>query len=102
MKVKITALKPLSYNVPRKVGEVFESEEGHAKLLIAIGSAELTKPVASPKESVAPAVEPVVEPAVEPAVEPVVEKAVTYQTKVEVAESPTKRKTYKRRDLTAN
>jgi len=101
MKVKITALKPLQYNVDRKVGEVFEAEEGHAKLLIAIGSAQLT-PVASPKESVAPAVEPVVEPAVEPAVEPVVEKAVTYQTKVEVPESPTKRKTYKRRDLTAN
>jgi len=98
MKVKITALKPLPYNVDRKVGEVFEAEEGHAKLLIAIGSAQLT-PVAPPKESVAPVAEP--EPELP---EPVVEKAATYQTTVEVAEEPahkTKRP-YKRRDMQAN
>lgn len=96
MKVKITALKPLPYNVDRKVGEVFEAEEGHAKLLIAIGSAQLT-PVAPPKESVAPVVEPELP-------EPAVEKAATYQTTVEVAEVPahkTKRP-YKRRDMQAN
>lgn len=96
MKVKITALKPLQYNVDRKVGEVFEAEEGHAKLLIAIGSAQLT-PVAPPKESVAPVVEPELP-------EPAVEKAVTYQTKVEEAEAPAAKhkRPYKRRDLTAN
>lgn len=100
MKVKIKALKPLPYNVDRKVGEVFEAEEGHAKLLIAIGSAELMKPVASPKEPVAPVVEPVTEPAAEP----IVEKAVTYQAKVEEAEAPAAKhkRPYKRRDLTAN
>jgi hypothetical protein len=98
MKVKITALKPLSYLVARKAGEVFEAEEGHAKLLIAIGSAELTKEVTPPKEPVV--VKEVVEPAVDP--EPVVAKAVTYSTKVEVAEDATKHKRgYKRRDMTA-